>query len=66
MSVSIEVSFEHEAELLAVTERLHDLPLRVSKCYQKPGARFRRVYLLGEAVTGEDSRPGKRPVADKV
>ena len=59
MSVSIEVCFEHDVELLAVTERLRDLPLKVSKRYHAPGARFKRVYLKGE--THRPPEPGSAP-----
>lgn len=53
MSVKIEVSYERDAELIAVTDRLADLPLRVSrKAYQT--GRFKRVYLQGSVP--EDGR----------
>ena len=51
MSVSVEISYEQDVELMAITGRLSDLPLKVSrKPYHKPGARFKRVYLKGETL----------------
>lgn len=43
MSVVIQVSYEHDSELLEVTERLEDLPLTISKQYET--GRFKRCYL---------------------
>lgn len=40
----IQVSYEEDRELLAVTERLRDLPLKISGKEYKSG-RFRRCYL---------------------
>lgn len=51
MSVDIRVSYESDGELLAVTERLADLPLKISAKEYTSG-RFRRVYLRGEALEG--------------
>lgn len=47
MSMMIQVSYEEERELLAVTERLRDLPLKVSrKAYQS--GKYKRVYLRSD------------------
>ena len=52
MSVKIEVSYEHDGELIAITERLKDLPLKASnKAYQT--GRFKRVYLQGNVPEDE-------------
>lgn len=47
MSMVIQISYQNDAELLAVTERLHDLPLKVSRKAYKNG-KFKRVYLRTE------------------
>ena len=52
----ISVSYECDDELLAVTERLHDLPLRVSKKTYIAG-RYKRVYL--KSVDETDEKRGK-------
>lgn len=47
MSMMIQVSYEEERELLAVTERLRDLPLKVSrKAYQS--GKCKRVYFRSD------------------
>lgn len=61
MSVRIEVSYERDAELMAVTERLSDLPLKVSnKAYQT--GKFKRVYLQGNVP--EDERKADQNMTD--
>lgn len=61
MSVRIEVSYERDAELMAVTERLSDLPLKVSnKAYQT--GKFKRVYLQGNVP--EDERKTDQNMTD--
>lgn len=59
MSVSIQVSYQHDHELIAITRRLEDLPLRVSKKEYKTG-KFRRVYLRGETATFQPEGQEKR------
>ena len=62
MSVKIEVSYEHDGELIAVTDRLKDLPLKVSnKAYQT--GRFKRVYLQGNVP--EDERKADQKPTDE-
>ena len=59
MSVKIEVSYERDEELLAVTDRLKDLALRVSKKEYRTG-RYCRVYLWGEALRGSPGSTDNR------
>ena len=59
MSVKIEVSYERDEELLAVTDRLKDLALRVSNKEYQTG-RYRRVYLSGEALRGSPGSTDNR------
>ena len=62
MSVKVEVSYERDAELIAVTDRLKDLPLKVSrKAYQT--GRFKRVYLQGNV--SEDERKADQKLTDE-
>lgn len=60
MSLSIEVSFERDDELLAVTERLRDLPLKVSRHYQKPGVSARVPARRGPDGPGGGDRASTR------
>lgn len=46
MSMVIQVSYSDDKELLQVTERLEDLPLKVSKPLQT--GKYKRVYLKTE------------------
>ena len=46
MSVQIAVSYETPEELNAITQRLADLDLSISKAYIS-GSKYRRVYFKG-------------------
>lgn len=62
MSVNIRVSYERDGELLEITERLRDLPLRISrKAYESGG--FKRVYL--RSVAALDDKAGSQVNSDK-
>ena len=52
--LSIKVSYDRDAELLAVTERLKDLPLRISKRPYESGG-HRRVYMKGDVKDASGS-----------
>lgn len=48
MSIFIKVSYEHDAELTAIVDRLEGLNLRVEVARQK--GRYKRAYIKEKAV----------------
>ena len=53
----IQISYTNDKELLMVTERLADLPLKVSRKVYKSG-RFKRAYLrTKDEPTGNGGKP---------
>ena len=57
--LQIKVSYDHDAELMAVTQRLEDLNLQISKKSYESGNGHRRVYLRGNVKDTSRTSPGK-------
>lgn len=56
--LQIKVSYDHDAELMAVTKRLADLDLRISKKPYESGG-HRRVYMRGNVKDASGTSPGE-------
>lgn len=56
--LQIKVSYDSDRELLAVTRRLEDLDLKVSKKPYESGG-HRRVYMRGNVKNASSASPGE-------
>lgn len=57
--LQIKVSYDNDHELMALTRRLEDLNLQISKKSYESGNGHRRVYMRGNVKNASSASPGE-------